>query len=669
MNGAFRFLAGVALAGICVFGGSGVALAEDAAVLAAKFGALESVRQISISPDGQKVAYIATRNGGGAVLSVVDLGAAAANVGVPKPILAQRTEGQTLESCDWATDERLICVNSMVYDYSGYLMPIERLFALNADGSKVARLSADTGSDTLGFALYGGGVIDWDLPGKPNHVLMTRYYVPKVSVGSNVTHEQQGLGVEEVDVDSLQRHNVEHPFSEAYRYITDGHGTVRVMGVRPMRGDDEMGNEINYSYRAPNSREWKRLSKVTIDASGLASGFQPVAVDGAKNVVYGFDSLNGFDALYSIALDGTDTRQLVLAKDGIDVDELVRLGRDRRVVGASFATDIRRSEFFDPDLKKLAAGLTKALPGQPSITLFGASADESKILLLASSDVDPGTFYRFDKAARQLSPLLPVRAELAGMTLGAMKPITFPAADGTQIPGYLTLPPGSTGKGLPAIIMPHGGPASRDEWGFDWLVQFYVARGYAVLQPNYRGSTGFGAEWYRQNGWKSWHTAIGDVNDAGRWLAAQGIAAPGKLAIVGWSYGGYAALQSAVLDPDLFKAIVAVAPVTDLASYKLEKGTKMARDFVGTGPHVQEGSPAQNAAAIKAPVLLFHGDHDINVDIGESRMMNNRLKAAGKQVTFVEFPGLDHQLADSAARTRLLVESDAFLRKAMGLQP
>jgi dipeptidyl aminopeptidase/acylaminoacyl peptidase len=192
-----------------------------------------------------------------------------------------------------------------------------------------------------------------------------------------------------------------------------------------------------------------------------------------------------------------------------------------------------------------------------------------------------------------------------------------------------------------------------------------------VIQPNYRGSSGYGSAWYQKNGFQSWRTAIGDVNDAGRWLVSQGIAAPGKLAIVGCSYGGYAALQSAVLDPDLFKAIVAVAPVTDLERLRSEASKytsgRIVSGFIGEGPHVREGSPAQNAECTKAPVLLFHGDLDQNVAVGESRLMKARLEAAHKTVTYEEFPGLDHQLEDSAARTKLLSESDAFLRKALGL--
>ncbi len=257
------------------------------------------------------------------------------------------------------------------------------------------------------------------------------------------------------------------------------------------------------------------------------------------------------------------------------------------------------------------------------------------------------------------------------MKLSEMKPVTYSARDGTMIPAYLTLLSGSAGKNLPAIVMPHGGPSARDEWGFDWLMQFFAARGYAVLQPNYRGSSGYGSQWFQKNGFQSWQTAIGDVNDAGRWLQSQGIAAPGKLAIVGWSYGGYAALQSQVLDADLFKAVVAVAPVTDLGAMldaaRDTTGFRNLENFIGTGPHIEAGSPARHAVAFTAPVLLFHGDKDLNVGVSESRLMRDRLQAAGRSVTYAEFPGLDHQLDNAPARQKLLADSDRFLRKALGI--
>jgi dipeptidyl aminopeptidase/acylaminoacyl peptidase len=267
--------------------------------------------------------------------------------------------------------------------------------------------------------------------------------------------------------------------------------------------------------------------------------------------------------------------------------------------------------------------------------------------------------------------LLDVKPELQDAKLATMKSVSYPAGDGAMIPAYLTLPPGSNGKNLPAIVMPHGGPEYRDEFGFDWLVQFFAARGFAVLQPEFRGSTGYGDNWFMQNGYKSWKTAIGDVVYAGRWLVTQGVANPSKLAIVGWSYGGYAALQSAVIDPGVYKAVVAIAPVTDFAAYKDDhrNWTDYANvsERMGTGPHIKEGSPAQNADRIKVPVLLFHGRLDRNVRFSQSRLMDAKLQAAGATHEFVTWDKLDHQLEDSDARALLLRKSDAFLRTSMGM--
>jgi dipeptidyl aminopeptidase/acylaminoacyl peptidase len=152
---------------------------------------------------------------------------------------------------------------------------------------------------------------------------------------------------------------------------------------------------------------------------------------------------------------------------------------------------------------------------------------------------------------------------------------------------------------------------------------------------------------------------------------SQGIANPAKLAIFGWSYGGYAALQSAVVDPDLFKAIVAVAPATDLAKLKEESlywsNYRTVQKIVGSGPHTEEGSPARHADRFRAPVLLFHGDLDNNVSVHQSRLMADKLESAGKSVELNIFKGLDHHLEDSVARAEMLSKSEAFLRKALGM--
>ncbi|MBF6603147.1 MAG: S9 family peptidase, partial [Sphingorhabdus sp.] len=330
-------------------------------------------------------------------------------------------------------------------------------------------------------------------------------------------------------------------------------------------------------------------------------------------------------------------------------------------------TEKRQAVYFDTELSKLATALSNALGDGKSINFVDSSQDESKLLIWAGADTDPGQYFLFDKNSKEMKPLLGVRPLVEKQKLAISEPVSYPAADGTMIPAYLTLPPDGSNNNIPAIVMPHGGPTARDEWGFDWMAQFFANQGFAVIQPNFRGSSGYGDDWYHKNGFQGWETAIGDVSDAGRWLVSQGIAKPSALSIVGWSYGGYAALQSAVLAPDLFKAVVAIAPVTDLALLKSESrryySGAITRDFIGSGPHIKEGSPAQNAATIKAPVLLFHGDYDQNVNVKQSRLMVNKLKDNGKSVQYFEYPKLAHSLHDSEVRAEMLQKSLDFLPK------
>lgn len=651
------------------FGASALALAAAAAdaqstdPLAAKFGARESVRDIGISPEGKQVVFVAPRPDGGENAIVVSLAD-----GNAVPILGANGTTEQITDCTFVIETHVVC---KLYLRKGTGLDVEtatRLVSVSADGAKMEQLTADTTPNAIYDSYYGGDIIDYNVEGKPRSVLMTRYFAPQRQAGT-IINTNEGLAVEAVDVVSLDRSRVEVPRESVVGYGTDGHGNVRLMVSQPIRESGYTEREINYSYR-PVGGNWEKLTSQTIE-SGLASGFEPIAVDPADNTAYALGYHNGFQGLYKMALDGTGTKTLVLGRDDTDIDGLIRIGRSQRIVGATYATERREFDFFDPELKRLSASLARAVGGNRAVSIIDSTNDESKLVVFAGSDTDPGAYYLYDKGTKQLAQMFPARPELAGVTLGEMRAVEYPAPDGTMVPAYLTLPPGSDGKNLPAIVMPHGGPQSRDEWGFDWLSQYFVAKGYAVLQPNFRGSAGMGTAWFQKNGWQSWETAIGDVNAAGRWLQTQGIAAPDKLAIVGWSYGGYAALQSQVLDPDLFKAVVAIAPVTDLDRWRndfRDRSNFLVMDnFIGNGPHVEAGSPARHAASFKAPVLLFHGDADINVGMSASRLMESRLKDAGKQVTYVEFKNLDHQLDSAEVRARMLSDSDRFLRRALGL--
>jgi acetyl esterase/lipase len=632
---------------------------------AAAFGARPSAADVSLSPDGSSIAYVAPTKGLGSVVYTVSLEPGA----TPKVALVASGKPERVAGCGWVSNERLVCeIHGIVSSADITLAPVHRLFAINADGGNPKLLSNAKTFYTRGFALGGGSIVDW-LPERDGAVLMSRIYLPDVHLGSHIGSSKEGLGVDLLDTRSLQSQTVEPALAEARRYISDGQGTVRVMELNATRGPGEQDTGlIHFRYRRADSHEWQALGDFNLLDR---SGFLPYAVDRERNVAFGARKVDGRMAIVAVALDGSVREELIYASPDVDVDDLIRIGRRHRVVGISYVTDIRRAVYFDTDIKKVVDALQQALPQHPAVQIVDATVDESRLLVFASRDTDPGTYYLYERRTHQLRPLLAKRQELDGVTLATVHPISYPAKDGTAVPAYLTMPPGKeSAKGLPAIVMPHGGPDTRDEWGFDWLAQFYAARGFAVLQPNFRGSWGYGDEWYQHNGFQSWPTAIGDVLDAGRWLVAQGIAAPGKIGIVGWSYGGYAALQTAVTDPSVFKAVVAIAPVTDLESLKEERrhwsNFTLTGEFIGEGPHVRAGSPARNAEKIKVPVLMFHGALDRNVSINESRLMAKSLQSAGVPHELVTWDDLDHQLDDSNARAQMLRKSEAFLRQAFG---
>jgi acetyl esterase/lipase len=656
-----RFALATAVSILAIAGGAPAPVAaETLEETAARFGIRQTVQQISLSPSGHKIAFIEPGPQGSEILNVVDL----AGGGAIEPILNNTEQRADLTRCDWATDERLVCVVDSVSENAGVLVGFSRVFAIGADGSGAVLLTPPNDMRALGFRQDGGSVLALDVPGEDDTVLMTKEYVPERTIGTRLANEATGLGVDEVNIVDGRRKRLENPDSDAVQYVADDTGAVRMKVRHPNAVGGNLGDEQFFYYRQPDKSKWDLLSRVKLDAQS-SSGFVPVAIDSRRNVAFGFDTINGYTGVAEVPLDGVGEPRIVMARDDVDVDRLIRIGRQRRVVGASYATEKRSIEYFDPELKTFAAQLQAALPGKPLINIVGANADESRLLIVASSDVDPGMVYLYDRASRELSEVMPVRQHLEDQTMGAMTPISFPAADGTQVPAYLTLPPGSDGKNLPAIVLPQGGPSARDEWGFDWLVQFFAARGYAVLQPNYRGSSGYGNAWFGRNGFQAWETAIGDVNDAGRWLVGEGIANADRLAVVGWSYGGYAALQSQVLDPALYQAVVAIAPVTDLDRLRDDARAytsfALVDAFIGHGPHVRAGSPAQHAEKFAAPVMLFHGTLDQNVAVGQSRLMEKRLESAGKPVEYIEFDGLDHSLSDSKARADMLRQIDTFL--------
>ena len=656
-----RLKIGVAVAALLMGQGAFAApapLADDAKA----FGARSSAWHADLSPSGRTLVFLSAGPGGATYAKVLDVGSKKISA-----VIGSDGKPESLDWCNFASETQLVCRYGGNAPYDQLILGFSRLVSVTIDGKGVRPLGAKSTAYDAYIRQNDGAILDW-LPGDDGAVLMARTYVPQVDLlQTRLGDEQEGLGVVRIDLATGRAKSIEPPKKLVSHYLTDGRGAVRIMAIDEETGTGQLTGVTRFRYRAAGSRDWADLGRYD---QRDGSGMWPVAVDGAANSVYFSEKTNGRDAVYRMPLDGSGSRTMIASHDKVDIDGVVRIAPGQPVVGYSFTDDRSRTVYFDPVYQKLAASLGRALPATPLINFASASRDGKTMLVHASSDQDPGAYYLLDRATKKMEPVLLSRDQLEGKPLAPVISIIFKAADGTAIPAYLTMSKDGPAKGRATIVLPHGGPSSRDEWGFDWLAQFLAARGYAVIQPNYRGSSGYGDDFLGENAFRDWRTAMGDIAAAGQHLVAQGIADPQRLAIVGWSYGGYAALQSASLDPARYKAVVAIAPVTDLAALKREAegftNARLTRQFIGSGDHLRPGSPLLNAGRIKAPVLLVHGDLDANVRVAHSIKMAAALQKGGTPVELLRFKELEHQLDDSNARTEMLRKIGELLERTIG---
>jgi acetyl esterase/lipase len=380
-------------------------------------------------------------------------------------------------------------------------------------------------------------------------------------------------------------------------------------------------------------------------------------------------------AIFKVNLaDKSLPRELVLADPNYDISgSLVYSPLTRDVVGITHAQE-GGFTFFDAENQQLQAAVNRALPTTKNF-IVSVSGDAQKYVVLANSDVDSGTFYLGQRSPAKLDALAYRYKSLVPDLMASVKRYDYQARDGLKIEGYLALPKDRPAKNLPTIIFPHGGPISRSTDSFDPWTQFFVNKGYAVLQMNFRGSSGQGLA-FRNAGLQNWGQEMqDDVQDGALKMIADGIADPKSICIVGASYGGYAALMGAVKTPDFYRCAVSIAGVSNVLELVRDNRIASSRynvvdEQVGNDAnHLRSISPVNHAAKIQVPVLLIHGDSDRQVDIKHSQQMRDALTKASKDVTYLELANEDHFLTNNDNRVATFRAVDAFLDKHLLVAP
>jgi dipeptidyl aminopeptidase/acylaminoacyl peptidase len=404
-----------------------------------------------------------------------------------------------------------------------------------------------------------------------------------------------------------------------------------------------------------DDKEHPRLAGLLADGSALVL----LATNGLKH-----------QAAWALPLDGSPMEVLAESPNA-DITNVVRDPYSGAIVGVWLSGSVAHVHWLDPVAKHRSEVLARTFAGR-QVEIYGWTEDGTKTLALVQTPSSPPVYYVVDFTSHRADIVAEEYPALANATLGEVKEIKYKARDGTEIPAYLTMPPGKSIGPVPLVVLPHGGPIARDEFSFDWLVQFIATRGYAVLQPQFRGSSGFG-DAFQEAGYRQWGGLMqDDVTDGVHAMIDQGVADPRRICIAGASYGGYAALAGAAFTPDLYSCAVSINGVSDLPSLLSETvpqlfgvlSTSMSdwKAHVG-GPHdnLAAKSPVNFVKAIKAPVLIMYGTGDGIVPNAQSLKMIQALRGAQKSVAAVTLPGEDHWLSRSETRTQVLRELESFL--------
>lgn len=629
------------------------------------YGAHPDLSDVAISPDGKYLAMIVPK-GDGRGVRIVRIGGTSCSFG---------TTDIKVRDIFWANSERLVTEVSFTKDLdkgardSRYVYEFYRAISVDTNCGDAKELLADmpglryiTGFEFLGRAPDGRNLL-----------------FAAISVGDTIVPVDSRL--KGISTTSYDVYLVDAVTGKSQKYEKGSPKTIAwfadAAGKLPLRLEtEETSGRIKAVARIGGSSDWETV----YDSDAVRDASRKLAFLGVGNRpdTAFVSTRNGGDkeGIFEFDFKSKSVTRQLFQHQRVDASGLIVDSYSQQAVGVSYIDDQPAEQYFDLDYARMQADLQATFPGE-LVAVRSVSSDRKKFVAYVEGAQNPAGAYQFvDMTIPDMSKIGSRYPSIGAADIAPVKPIAYQARDGMTIPAYLTLPPGSGGKNLPLVVLPHGGPASRDDASFDAWPQFLATRGYAVLQPQFRGSEGFGARHLSAGRHKWGLTMQDDITDGVNHLVANGTADAAKVCIFGWSYGGYAALAGLAFTPDVYKCGASGAGPSDLLllvgdaarrSESVYLGGKSWRYFIGDPTTDRERliatSPAKHAAKIKAPLLLIHGKDDTVVPFRQSAVMSDAMKAVGKPVEMLIVDGDDHWLSYSSTNKRMLQELELFFGK------
>jgi dienelactone hydrolase len=558
---------------------------------------------------------------------------------------------ETIADVAWVGDHRLVVSKARDVGYLEKPLLTGDVYATDADGSNQKQLfgyiSGDPRMRDEGITTYG------TTPDKGNGESL--FVFSPFTASNSDTHYR----IIAADAVTGKRHDVGS--------VPGGAVAFDNAGVMRFNWGDYVGGAHYAMYRKTPGSDW-------VDVPGSIAGLtiEPMGFDPDNNHAYAMISDKGEPAaLYRLDM-AAGTRERLAGNPDMDIAEVLFAGKHGAPFAVIYNSGKPKIDYIDPksDFAKLHAGLMGLFRGE-LVEFVNFTNDDQKILLFVHSDRHPGAYYVLDRKTMTPQLLFETMSWIDPGKMAPTRSIEFANRDGTKLMGLFTAPLGAQGP-VATIVMAHGGPFGvHDAWEYNADVQFLASRGYAVLQVNYRGSSGRG-ESFERSTYMQWGTGIqNDVTDAVHWAIEQKLAAPDRICTYGGSFGGYTALMNPILNRGMYKCAIGVSGVYDLqerleddpvTSYK--QGRDIVRRQMGTDPaELARQSPARRAQEMDVPVLLIHGSADRTVPIHHLKLMESALKGANKPVQSLVIPGEEHGFYDIKNQTAAYERIATFLRQ------